>query len=80
MLKLHQTLRGHHGSALSHIESGVKILSQIDEDERQSPKGTQPSQLCVPRECLDVVFARLDMQRVQVRSNHSRHSERQNRC
>ncbi|KAL9047406.1 MAG: hypothetical protein Q9206_006810 [Seirophora lacunosa] len=61
-----ETLRGHHGSALSHIESGVKILSQIDEDERQSPKGTQPSQLCVPRECLDVVFARLDMQRVQL--------------
>ncbi|KAI4112873.1 MAG: hypothetical protein LQ345_006042 [Seirophora villosa] len=61
-----ETLRGHHGSALSHIESGVKILSQLDEDERQSPKGTQPSQLCVPRECLDVVFARLDMQRVQL--------------
>ncbi|KAL8979983.1 MAG: hypothetical protein Q9177_005999, partial [Variospora cf. flavescens] len=61
-----ESLRGHHGSALSHIDSGVKILSRIYDDERQSPKKTEASQLCVPRECLDVIFTRWDMQKVDL--------------
>lgn len=67
-LMIEKSLRGHHGSALSHIDSGVKILSQVHEQERGTPQQLHPSQgLCVPRECLDVIFARLDAQRVQVR-------------
>ena len=28
-----KTLRGHHGSALSHIKSGVKILTEVEHNE-----------------------------------------------
>lgn len=62
-----KSLRGHTGSALSHIDSGINILSHLNEEERSSKRATQPSQeICVPRECLDVIFARLDAQKVQV--------------
>lgn len=52
-----ESLRGHHGSALSHINSGVRILSQANETTRTEQKHD---------ETLDPVFARLDAQAVQV--------------
>ncbi|KAL8977385.1 MAG: hypothetical protein Q9205_006801 [Flavoplaca limonia] len=60
-----ETLRGHHGSALSHIRSGTQILNQVDE-ERGNGREESSRQLCVPLETLDVVFARLDQQVVQL--------------
>jgi len=52
-----ESLRGHHGSALSHIHSGVRILSEANETTRMEQKHD---------ETLDPVFARLDAQAVQV--------------
>ncbi|KAL8672069.1 MAG: hypothetical protein Q9168_003464 [Polycauliona sp. 1 TL-2023] len=56
-----ESLRGHHGSALSHIRSGTQIMTQMNDQERDSQQ-----RLCVPLETLDVVFARLDQQQVQL--------------
>ena len=52
-----ESLRGHSGSALSHIRSGVRILSQANET-GQREQGHN--------ETLDVIFARLDIQEAQV--------------
>lgn len=52
-----ESLRGHHGSALSHIRSGVRILSEANEINRIEQKHD---------DTLDPVFARLDAQVVQV--------------
>ncbi|KAL8869104.1 MAG: hypothetical protein Q9174_004521, partial [Haloplaca sp. 1 TL-2023] len=61
-----ESLRGHHGSALSHIRSGVRILTQLYEQQGDSSNGHSISALCVSRESLDVVFARLNNQEVQL--------------
>ncbi|KAL8868452.1 MAG: hypothetical protein Q9198_008173 [Flavoplaca austrocitrina] len=61
-----ETLRGHHGSALSHIRSGTQILNQVDEEGREHGREESSRQLCVPLETLDVVFSRLDQQVVQL--------------
>ncbi|KAL8685819.1 MAG: hypothetical protein Q9218_007525, partial [Villophora microphyllina] len=63
-----ESLRGHHGSALSHIHSGVRILTQANEfDSDYEANGNRDvNRLCVPRDILDVVFARLDAQEVQL--------------
>lgn len=63
-----ETLRGHHGSALSHIHSGVQILTQANEvdQDNETDRSNEMNRLCVPRDTLDVIFARLDAQQVQV--------------
>lgn len=68
VLTIPQSLRGHHGSALSHIHSGTQILTQVNEQERGPGHSDNPRRLCVPLETLDVVFTRLDHQKVQVSS------------
>ena len=64
-----QTLRGHHGSALSHIHSGTQILAQMNDRERELGRIDSPQQMCVPLETLVVLFTRLDHQKVQVSSH-----------
>ncbi|KAL9577951.1 MAG: hypothetical protein Q9212_006037 [Teloschistes hypoglaucus] len=63
-----ESLRGHHGSALSHIHSGVQILTQANQVDGDNEAGQSydTDRLCVPRDTLDVIFARLDAQEVQV--------------
>ncbi|KAL8702901.1 MAG: hypothetical protein Q9201_003935 [Fulgogasparrea decipioides] len=61
-----ESLRGHHGSALSHIRSGTRILSQMNEEEDGTVSANESKQLCIELETLDVVFARLDAQEVQL--------------
>lgn len=64
-----QTLRGHYGSAISHVQNGVKIISSIKETLDPQPQKSlsleAPSQFCVPLETLQVMFARLDYQSIQ---------------
>ena len=66
-----QNLRGHFASALSHIRSGVKILSEIrfHGEEPQSRHSFVRSSAIpyVPLESLEVLFCRLDFQATQVR-------------
>ncbi|KAL8722640.1 MAG: hypothetical protein Q9181_007443 [Wetmoreana brouardii] len=59
-------LQGHHVSALSHIRSGTRILSQENEDEYGRVSANDSYQLCIGIETLDVVFARLNAQEVQL--------------
>ena len=62
-----QILRGHHGSALSHVQSGVNILTSINEaDEKQDQAEIRSEESCVPREILDVLYMRLDSQMFHV--------------
>ncbi|CAO1606081.1 hypothetical protein XANCAGTX0491_009578 [Xanthoria calcicola] len=61
-----ESLRGHHGSALSHIRSGTQILTQVNDRDGQLGGDDDSRQLCVPLETLDVVFTRLDGQQVQL--------------
>ncbi|KAL8636421.1 MAG: hypothetical protein Q9228_006178 [Teloschistes exilis] len=63
-----ESLRGHHGSALSHIHSGVQILTQANQVDGNSEtdRSHDTDRLCVPRDTLDVIFARLDAQEVQL--------------
>ena len=63
-----ESLRGHHGSALSHIRSGVRILTQFYERQENLQNGDSTQIMCVSRETLDVIFARLNNQEVQVSS------------
>lgn len=65
-----QTLRGHHGSALSHITSGVKILSEVRSGaEGKATHGslTVSANPYVRLENLEVIFNRLNTQVAQVR-------------
>ncbi|KAL8921196.1 MAG: hypothetical protein Q9172_004158 [Xanthocarpia lactea] len=64
-----ETLRGHHGSALSHIHSGTQILTQMNDREREHGGDDNHQQMCVPLETLVVLFTRLDHQKVQVSSH-----------
>ncbi|KAL8796586.1 MAG: hypothetical protein Q9182_007331 [Xanthomendoza sp. 2 TL-2023] len=59
-----ESLRGHHGSALSHIHSGSQILTQVNEQEGDRDHVVGAQRLCVPLETLDVIFTRLDHQKV----------------
>ncbi|KAL8646885.1 MAG: hypothetical protein Q9226_006671, partial [Calogaya cf. arnoldii] len=61
-----ESLRGHHGSALSHIRSGTQILTQVNDRDQELGGDDDSRQLCVPLETLDVVFTRLDHQQVQL--------------
>ena len=64
-----KTLRGHHGSALSHIQSGVKILSEVDfndnGEQNHSFLVTLPHPFVDLRD-LEILFNRLDAQAAQV--------------
>ena len=64
-----KTLRGHHGSALSHIQSGVKILSEVAiNDHGEQNHGvlmTSPHPF-VHFWQLEILFNRLDAQTSQV--------------
>ncbi|KAL8767924.1 MAG: hypothetical protein Q9209_005712 [Squamulea sp. 1 TL-2023] len=60
------SLRGHHGSALSHINSGTQILTQVNDEQKDLGEDNYSQQLCVPLETLEVVFTRLDSQAVQL--------------
>ena len=65
-----QALRGHYGSAISHVKNGVNIISSTKET--FSPQATQSPSLVastvsyVPLETLKVIFTRLDYQSTQV--------------
>lgn len=65
-----KTLRGHHGAALSHIKSGVKILAEVEfNDDGVEQHGvliTSPQPFVEFRE-LEILFNRLDAQAAQVR-------------
>lgn len=68
-LTIPQTLRGHHGSALSHIRSGVKILSEIrtkSKDRLILDAVTVSVFPHVRLVTLEVIFNRLDSQVAQV--------------
>ena len=60
-----QTIRGNHGSALSHIKSGVKILSEIrtkSKDRQILDAVTVSAFPHVRLATLEVIFNRLDSQ------------------
>ena len=61
-------MRGHHGSALSHINSGVKILSEVeftdDGEQRHGALTTSPHPFVDFQE-LEILFNRLDAQAAQ---------------
>lgn len=65
-----KTLRGHHGCALSHIKSGVKILAEVEfNDDGAQQHGvlmTSPQPFVDFRE-LEILLNRLDAQAAQVR-------------
>jgi len=68
-LIIFQTLRGHHGSALSHITSGVKILSEVRDGAEGRPTHgslTVSAHPYVGLESLEVLFNRLNTQVAQV--------------
>ncbi|KAI9690846.1 MAG: hypothetical protein M1822_008465 [Bathelium mastoideum] len=70
VLKSEQILRGHHGSALSHISNGLKILRETLSQKDQT--SLVPSALAlskapqVPLDTLQVLFARFDSQSLQL--------------
>ena len=64
-----KTMRGHHGSALSHIKSGVNILNEVEyNSEGKQNHLTLMTSLhpFVDFRELEVLFNRLDSQAVQV--------------
>ena len=64
-----KTLRGHHGSALSHIKSGVKILTEIEHSyggEQHHGVLMTPQYPFVDLRELEIYFNRLDYQVAQV--------------
>ena len=65
-----QTLRGHYGSAVSHVQNGVKIISSAKgntaSQAAQSRSLIASSLPCVSLETLKVIFTRLDYQSHQV--------------
>ena len=64
-----QVIRGHHGSALSHISSGVKILSEVQSSPvgRKSSGGLKVSSIpYVDLKEFEVIFNRLNSQGSQV--------------
>ncbi len=68
---MQQTLRGHHGSAVSHINSGVKILFELQCKPHDRPRLdglTIPERPYVELEDLEIIFNRLHAQVLQVTS------------
>ena len=68
-LTVPKTLRGHHGSALSHIKSGVKILTEVEHNDsgEQHHGVLMTSQYpFVDFRELEILFNRLDYQVAQV--------------
>ena len=68
-LTIPKTLRGHHGSALSHISSGVKILTEVEHNDGggQHHGVLMSSQYpFVDFRELEILFNRLDYQVAQV--------------
>lgn len=68
-LTMPQTLRGHHGSAVSHINSGVKILFELQCKPYDRPtldSLTIPERPYVELEDLEIIFNRLHAQVLQV--------------
>ncbi|KAH9210278.1 hypothetical protein DL95DRAFT_371117 [Leptodontidium sp. 2 PMI_412] len=67
-----EILRGHHGSAIAHIESGAKILLEATakEDSQQYPDSTfrNSSIPYAPLSSLTLIFVRLDLQASQILS------------
>ena len=64
-----QTLRGHHGSAVSHINSGVKILFELQCKPYDRPRVDTlsiPERPYVELEDLEIIFNRLHAQVLQV--------------
>lgn len=59
-----ETLRGHHGSALAHIESGVKIVAELTAEIECTRTSAMPLEVSktpyVPFSMLNLVFVRLD--------------------
>ena len=66
-----QTLRGHYGSALSHVHNSVKILASIDEDKVCLTSRKITISHCVPLATLQLMIAKLDFQSYQVRKYYS---------
>ena len=66
LFTISQTLRGHFGSALSHIHSGVKLFAAIDEKGTCQTAQRDVSSQCVPLAPLKLVIAKLDFQSYQV--------------
>lgn len=67
---LRQTLRGHHGSALSHITSGVNILSEVHasaDGKRSHGALTVSAHPYAELQTLEVFFNRLHAGVCQVR-------------
>ena len=68
-LTVSKTLRGHHGSALSHIKSGVKILTEVEHndggEQHHGVLMTSQHPFVDFRE-LEILFNRLDYQVAQV--------------
>ena len=68
-LTVSKTLRGHHGSALSHIKSGVKILTEVEHnaggEQHHGVLMTSQHPFVEFRE-LEILFNRLDYQVAQV--------------
>ncbi|KAI9808183.1 MAG: hypothetical protein M1825_004640 [Sarcosagium campestre] len=65
-----ETMRGHYGSALSHVDSGIKIITELNERDRLQDLSNRflvPSQTpYVPLEILEMIFTRLDTQALQL--------------
>ncbi|KAL9065860.1 MAG: hypothetical protein Q9157_007331 [Trypethelium eluteriae] len=65
-----ETLRGHHGSALSHVASGIKMLRELPEDYASTQSTSTglvvPKSPHVPYDTLQVMFARFDSQSMQL--------------
>lgn len=64
-----ETLRGHHGSALSHVNSGVKILSEVEfnnNGEQHHGVLTASPHPFVNLQELEILFNRLDAQAAQM--------------
>lgn len=66
-----KAIRGHHGSAISHIGSGVNIFAEMNGREQgiqssQQGSKTLSSEGYVSMAHLQVLFNRLDFQKLQV--------------
>ena len=72
-----QAIRGHHGSAISHITSGVNIFAEMNGREKEIQPSQQGSRMLsskgyVSLAHLQVLFNRLDFQKLQVRDHSQR--------
>ena len=64
-----EVVRGHHGSAMSHISSGVKILSEVQSDSIGAKSSSNLKVTAIPYvdlESFQVIFNRLNLQASQI--------------